>query len=130
MIAFGMGERTVTTPIGTDVTSLSWTVTHPIGASILTVTPPMNSHNSRFCTATECSRRTREFFRDFSTDNAGDRYALCLHNSQAVLFKKLLKPDQHKRVPTRRPLGEASTTSWSQWMLQMCCKPASRGDLP
>jgi hypothetical protein len=131
MIAFNIGGTPITTLIGTDVKNLSWMATHPVGAYIFTLILPVNSHNNRISTAAEFCRRKRRFRRDYATNNAGRRYAFCLHDSQTVLFKNYVKPDQHKIVSsTQRPWGEESTTSRSRRMLQMCCKPVSRGGSP
>jgi hypothetical protein len=131
MIAFNIGGTPITTLIGTDVKNLSWMATHPVGAYIFTLIPPVNSHNNRISTAAEFRRRKRRFRRDYATNNAGRRYAFCIHGLLYYLIQKLLKPDQHKIVSsTQRPRGEESPTSRSRRMLQRCCKLASRGDLP
>jgi len=74
MLAFAVGGTPITTLIGTDESNLSWTVTHPVGASIFTLISSLNLHGNRISVDTQCSRRKWQRRRDSPEQNDCDRY--------------------------------------------------------
>jgi len=99
MLAFAIGGTPITTLIGTDENNLSWTATHPVGASIFTLIPPLNSYGNRISVDTQCSRRKWQRRRDSPEQNDCDWY-VSVFATLKLSYSKILQAGQTTQCVT------------------------------